>query len=55
VRSSKVTQDMREGFLKGLKTLNRELDSAIERFEAKTEGPAANETPAAETPNDPSI
>lgn len=50
MRSSKLTQDMRDGFLKGLKALNRELDNAIERFDTKAEAP-----PAPETPSDPSI
>ncbi len=50
MRSSKLTQDMRDGFLKGLKALNRELDNAIERMDTKAEAPAAPETPS-----DPSI
>ena len=50
MRSSKLTQDMRDGFLKGLKALNRELDNAIERFDTKAEAPAPPETPS-----DPSI
>ena len=47
VRSSKVTQDMRDGLIKGLKSLNRELDNVIDRFEPKPEAP---ETPAAPEP-----
>ena len=55
MRSSKLTQDMRDGFLKGLKALNRELDNAIDRFETKAEAPAATGSPAPESPSDPSI
>ncbi len=55
VRSSKVTQDVRDGFLKGLKALNRELDSAIERMETKAAEPPHAGEPPAETPGDPSI
>lgn len=55
VRTSKFTQDMRDGFLKGLKALNRELDNAIDRFETKADTPAAAANPAPESPSDPSI
>lgn len=41
VRVSKVTSDVREGLIKGLKVLNRELDEAITKMEAKPEEPEA--------------
>lgn len=33
VKSSKVTADLRQGLLKGLKTLNAELDELLERLQ----------------------
>lgn len=35
VRSSKVTSDVRDNFLKGMKAVNRELDEVIARMEPK--------------------
>lgn len=35
VRASKVTSDVRDSFLKGVKAVNRELDEVISRMETK--------------------
>lgn len=45
VRISKVTSDVREGLIKGLKVLNRELDEAIAKMEPKPAEPEASEEP----------
>ncbi|NUQ38645.1 MAG: hypothetical protein HUU23_12795 [Caldilineales bacterium] len=37
VRASKVTEEARAGFLKGLQTLNTELDKVVERLQTKAE------------------
>ena len=44
VRSSKVTQDLKGGLIKGLRTLNRELDELVHKMEGKpAEAPSAPE------------
>ncbi|RME83738.1 MAG: hypothetical protein D6775_07360 [Caldilineae bacterium] len=47
VKSSKVTHELREGLLKGLQTLNKELDELVSRLEAQK--PAEETAPPAET------
>lgn len=46
VRSSKVTFDVREGLLKGMKAMNRELDEVISRMEQKAAEPSQPSEPA---------
>ncbi len=48
VRSSKVTSDVRDSFLKGMKAVNRELDEVIARME-----PKAAEADAESEPSEP--
>ncbi len=43
VRTGKVTADLRENLVKGLKVLNRELDEIITRLESKGEPPASGQ------------
>lgn len=45
VRSSKVTGDVRDSFLKGMKAVNRELDEVIARMETKPAEPAQPSEP----------
>ncbi|MCO6452964.1 MAG: hypothetical protein J5I90_19425 [Caldilineales bacterium] len=41
VRTSQVTKDLRDGFVKGLRTLNAELDAVVVRLEQQSEKEAA--------------
>lgn len=53
VKSKKVTGDVRQGLIKGLKTLNQELDSLVNRLQTESpesEAPPAEDADPEETP-----